>query len=235
MKNLIKFALVAFVAFIATSCGYKSVIEEIPGTDLSTFSAKTKTEKIVLGVMKTTSGERLIPAAYDAITLQNGCLVADYTTKEGNKLCNLFLLNGQKALNENLQSCEWTKDHFRATNSKGEFLYYPETSKVFGPYQISVNWGEFLFFQTEKGTGIASKTGIIMPEQKEIFFVKDKKTDAFFFVIPDGRKATLFDATGKEMKKLTSWGWTQLQKKLADKATLIQTITMGTVPNIKAF
>ncbi len=233
MKNLVRFALMAFVALLATSCGYQSVITPIEGSDLSTFTAKTKTEKIVMGVINR-AGERIIPAAYDAITLQNGCLLAQYEVS-GKKLCNLFLLDGKKAIDENLQLCEWNNDHFRGYNSKGEFLYYPETSQVFGPYKASVIWDGFIFYQTDKGTGIATKSGNIMQEQAAIFFVKDKKTNAYFFVLPDGKKATLFDASGKELKKLAPWAWTQLQKKLQSEMLLNGTVHKGTVPNIKAF
>ena len=233
MKNVVKVAMIMAFAALFAACGYKSVITPIEGSDLSTYTAKTKTEKVVMGVINR-AGERIVPAAYDAITLQNGCLVAQYEAVD-RQFYNLFLLDGKKAIDENVQLCEWNTDHFRLWNSKGEFLYYPETAQAFGPYKASVFWDGFIFFQTDKGTGIATKSGNIMQEQVAIFFIKDKKTDAYFFALPDGKKATLFDATGKEVKKLAPWGWTQLQKRLETELLLNGTVHKGTVPNIKAF
>lgn len=233
MKNFLKIAMILAMVAFATSCGYKSEITPIPETDLSTFTAQTPDKKIVMGVMNS-AGIRLIPPAYSAITLQSGCLIAQYEVA-GQKLYNLFLQDGNKAIDENLLTCEWITDHFRATNSKGEFLYYPETEKTFGPHKFSVKMENFIFYQTEKGAGVANKSGIIMSEQTEIYLIKDQKSNAFFFAVPNGKKAVLYDASGKEVKKLSQWSWTQLQKKIKKDFLLNGLVISGEVPNIKAF
>lgn len=146
MKKYVKCAILMACAALFAACGYESVITPIQGTDLSTYTAKTEDGKIVLGVQNK-QNIAIIPAAYDKITLSNGVLIADYTSVKGKQLYNLYKLNGTKAINAELETCEWKGNHFRTTCHLGEFLYYPEIGTTFGPYQSSIVWQDIHFLQ----------------------------------------------------------------------------------------
>lgn len=242
MKKYVKCAILMACAALFAACGYESVITPIQGTDLSTYTAKTADGKIVLGVYDK-ANVPVIPAAYDDITLSNGVLIAGYTTTKGVKLCNLFKPDGKKAIDANLATCEWKGDHYRTTNSQGEFLYYPEFDRTFGPYQSSIIWKDIIFYKEFKNN--VSKSGFIrtdgsgiVTDDTPVFVIKDKKSGKLFFAVGDGKKAgTIYDdkIDMKTAKKLTSRKWSLLQKKLTDKQQLSNKITLGSVANIKAF
>lgn len=242
MKKYVKCAILMVCAALFAACGYESVITPIQGTDLSTYTAKTEDGKIVLGILNK-QNIAIIPAAYDKITLSNGVLVADYTTAKGEKLYNLYKLNGIKVINAELETCEWKGNHFRTTSYLGELLYYPEIARTFGPYQSSIVWQDVIFYTELKNN--VSKSGFIQTDgsgivtnDAPVFVIKDKKTGKLFFAVGDGKKAgAIYDdkIDMKTAKKLTSRNWSLLQKKLTDKQQLSDKITLGSVANIKAF
>lgn len=240
MKKYVKCAILMACAALFAACGYESVITPIQGTDLSTYTAKTEDGKIVLGVQNK-QNIAIIPAAYDKITLSNGVLIADYTSVKGKQLYNLYKLNGTKAINAELETCEWKGNHFRTTCHLGEFLYYPEIGTTFGPYQSSIVWQDIIFYNELKNnvskSGFVRENGTAMQTNEPIFVIKDKKSGNLFFAIQQGKKAVLYDydLNPKTDKTLSAWSWSQLKRQLTDKQQLSDKITLGSVANIKAF
>ena len=156
-------------------------------------------------------------------------------------MCNLFKPDGKKAIDANLATCEWKGDHYRTTNSQGEFLYYPEFDRTFGPYQSSIIWKDIIFYNELKNnvskSGFIRENGTAMQTNEPIFVIKDKKSGNLFFAIQQGKKAVLYDydLNPKTDKTLSAWSWSQLKKQLTDKQQLSDKITLGSVANIKAF
>lgn len=168
-------------------------------------------------------------------------MIADYTSVKGKQLYNLYKLNGTKAINAELETCEWKGNHFRTTCHLGEFLYYPEIGTTFGPYQSSIVWQDIIFYNELKNnvskSGFIRENGTAMQTNEPIFVIKDKKSGNLFFAIQQGKKAVLYDydLNPKTDKTLSAWSWSQLKKQLTDKQQLSDKITLGSVANIKAF
>lgn len=249
MKKLFYGLMICALAFIATSCGFKSEEKPLHGS-LVTFTAPDDgSDGILLGVREKTPNpddSRVIvtPARYASITADDNviiCRVSDLKV-EAYKHDGDPIGNGEF---ETFTRMPREEVVYMGTNYKTSTWYFPaqdETCAVKSSYQGL----KLLFLRLDTGVwevrsydGKTLWTTPGMAEGRKYWLIKDTKApgEEFYFAVTGGKTpaCTLYDCNGKELKKLNASHWRLTQKKLKAQKELDAETVYAEIDGIRKF
>lgn len=182
MKKTVFAALIVAVASVFTSCGYKSKIAPIEGSDCSTYTAKVDNQ--VLKGVQNAAGVQIKAPLYEDVTFDHGFFVGVYPSY---KAYDLFTPDGKDVLPElDKTLCVYSEN---ATDSLGHFLirtgqdpdamtywYFPSSGKVVGP-QVQMHLYPiegYVLYEKDGKFGVLTydNKDLITPAEQLVFAVR---------------------------------------------------------------
>nr|QIM10518.1 hypothetical protein PlAlph_4100 [uncultured Alphaproteobacteria bacterium] len=170
MKKTVFAALVVAIVSVFVSCGYKSQVAPIDGSDYSTFTAKVD-NRILKGVQNA-AGEQIKEPVYQEVAYDHGFFIGTYPSY---REYDLFTADGKDILPELVKTiCVYSEN---AADSLGHFViqtgsdsnvmnywYFPDLNKVIGPQECMYLYPTEGYVLYEK----AGKIGVLTYDNKDL-------------------------------------------------------------------
>ena len=193
MKKIVFAALIVAVVSVLASCGYKSQVVPIEGSDCSTFTAKV--DNRVLKGVQNANGEQIKPAVYEEVVFDHGFFIGTYPSYDK---YDLFTADGKDVLPELTKAlCSYSVN---ATDSLGHFFirtgegaavqnywYFPVMDKLVGPQKEMYLYPieGYVLYEKDGKFGVLTydNKDLITPAEQLVFAVrKDVK------IVKNGKK-----------------------------------------------
>ena len=245
MKKLLFGLMVSLVAIIMTSCGFKSEESTLYGNLVSFTAPGENKEDVLLGV-KDKAADRVIvtPAYYQSITADANVIICRVSDTK----LEVYLHDGEPLGNGKFDT--FTKmpqgNMYLGTNYATNTYYFPTQDYIVstnayltGLKQIFL-WIESGEWDIRNYDGTEVWKTPKLAENEQYWIIKDTKAPTEMFYIAISKKkgypaCTLYDMTGKEVKKLNSSKWRMTEKKLKNTKDLGGKATYAEFENIKKF
>ncbi len=219
MKKLLLGLMMSLVAIIVTSCGFKSEETPLYGNLVSFTAPGENKEEVLLGVKDKAIDKVIVtPAYYEDIIADENLIICRVN---GTKI-EVYRHNGTPLSQEPFDT--FTRmpqgNIYLGTNYIFNTYYFPAQNVlivtdtyVVGLKQIFLRISSGEWEVRDYDGNLLWKTPKLA-ENEKYWLIKDTKApmESFYFAISTTDKCTLYDLTGKEVKKLNAVQWRKTEK-----------------------